>query len=223
MHRGLLALAVFVCLAASPGMAQDPVKVDPKRYKVEFENDQVRVLRIHYGPHEKSVMHSHPAGVAVFLTDGDSKFIFPDGTSVVRTSKGGQVRWTAGETHLPENLSDSPSDVVLVELKAEQAPREPPRRIRIPGDIQQGYLVRLVQPVYPAKVRFAGIEGTVVFHAVVATDGTVKQLVYLSGPLELAQPAADAVEQWRYRRVLLNGEPVEVDTTISVVFVLGRR
>src|SRR6202030_2766241 len=66
-------------MAAAPAMAQDPIKVDAKHYKVEFENDQVRVLRITYGPHEKSVMHGHPASVAVFLTDGQSRFTMPDG------------------------------------------------------------------------------------------------------------------------------------------------
>jgi len=58
-------------------MAQDPVQVDPKHYTVEFENDQVRVLRIHYGPHEKSVMHGHPASVAVFLADTLGNLRFP--------------------------------------------------------------------------------------------------------------------------------------------------
>ena len=57
--------------------AQDPVKVDPTHYKVEFENKQVRVLRISYGPHEKSVMHGHPATVAVFLREGRARFAFP--------------------------------------------------------------------------------------------------------------------------------------------------
>ena len=69
--------------------AQDPVKVDPKHYKVEAENKQVRVLRISYGPHEKSVMHGHPATVAVFLTEGRARFTFPDGKTEERS-------WTAG-------------------------------------------------------------------------------------------------------------------------------
>ena len=59
----------------------DAVKVDPKHYKVVIDNDQVRVLRATYGPHEKSVMHEHPASVAVFMSDGHSKFTLPDGTS----------------------------------------------------------------------------------------------------------------------------------------------
>ena len=67
--RPIPLLGGLMCLAVSAALAQDPVKVDPNHYKVEFENAQVRVLRIHYGAHEKSVMHYHPASVAVFLTD----------------------------------------------------------------------------------------------------------------------------------------------------------
>ena len=56
-----------VCVLAATATAQDPAKVDPKHYKVEFENSRVRVLHIQYGPHEKSVMHRHPDAVAIFL------------------------------------------------------------------------------------------------------------------------------------------------------------
>src|SRR5467141_4002987 len=65
--------------APKPQPIADPVKVDPKHYKVDFENDRVRVLRISYGPREKSVMHSHPDGMAVFLNDQHSRFTLPDG------------------------------------------------------------------------------------------------------------------------------------------------
>jgi hypothetical protein len=98
-------------------MAQDPVHVDPQHYVVEFENDQVRVLRIHYGPHEKSVMHGHPASVAVFLADTRGKFMFPDGKTEEFTTTTGQAMFVPAGEHLPENLSDRPLDVVLVELK----------------------------------------------------------------------------------------------------------
>jgi len=91
----------LVCLG-SVVLAQDPVQVDPKHYRVEFENAQVRVLHIQYGPHEKSVMHHHPAGVAVFLSDQDAKFTMPDGKTVERHGKAGQALWMAAETHLPE-------------------------------------------------------------------------------------------------------------------------
>ena len=97
--------------------AQDPVKVDPTHYKVEFENKQVRVLRISYGPHEKSVMHEHPATVAVFLREGRARFAFPDGKSEECSWTAGQSLFISAETHLPENLTDKSLELVLVELK----------------------------------------------------------------------------------------------------------
>jgi quercetin dioxygenase-like cupin family protein len=98
-------------------VSADPVKVDSKHYKVEAENDQVRVLRIRYGPHEKSVMHAHPATVAVFLTDNRGRFTFPDGRTEERSWKAGQSMLMPAEEHLPENLSDNPLELVLIEFK----------------------------------------------------------------------------------------------------------
>jgi len=83
MRRASL-LALFLLAAAVPALAQDPVKVDSKHYKVEFENSSVRVLRVKYGPHEKSVMHRHPNSVAIFQTDGRVKFTYPGGKSEER-------------------------------------------------------------------------------------------------------------------------------------------
>jgi quercetin dioxygenase-like cupin family protein len=111
----------FQVMAIAPAMAQDPVKVDAKHYKVEFENAQVRVLRITYGPHEKSVMHGHPANVAVFLTDGATKFTLPDGKTLTSDVKAGMVQWEAGGKHLPENTGDKPFELILVELKGKHA------------------------------------------------------------------------------------------------------
>jgi quercetin dioxygenase-like cupin family protein len=108
-------LALFVFVA--PAMAQDAVKVDPKHYKVEFENDNVRVLRVTYGPHEKSVMHDHPENVAVFLTDGSAKFTLPDGKTVDAPVKANTIQWDAGGKHLPENVGDKPFELIVVELK----------------------------------------------------------------------------------------------------------
>src|SRR5664279_193453 len=115
----MLAAVVGWMLAASVARAQDPVKVDPKHYKVEFENDTVRVLRIHYGPGEKSVMHSHPDSIAVFLTDSNSKMTFPDGKSQMSIAKAGQVQMTPAGEHLPENVGDKPMELILVELKGQ--------------------------------------------------------------------------------------------------------
>jgi quercetin dioxygenase-like cupin family protein len=70
---------------------EDPVKVDPRHYKVEFENERVRVLRIKCGPGEKSVMHSHPESIAVFLTDARGKFTYLDGRTEDINANAGTV------------------------------------------------------------------------------------------------------------------------------------
>jgi quercetin dioxygenase-like cupin family protein len=98
-------------------LAQDPVQVDAKHYTVMLENDQVRVLRIHYNPKEKSVMHEHPASVVVFLSTSKTKFTLPDGTATTDTGKAGAVRFSEAGKHLPENVGTTPVEAVLVELK----------------------------------------------------------------------------------------------------------
>jgi len=96
----------------------DAVQVDPKHYKVESENEQVRVLRIRYGAHEKSVMHEHPASVAIFLTDQHARFTFPGGKTEELQGKAGEAKFINAGEHLPENLSDKPFELILVELKS---------------------------------------------------------------------------------------------------------
>ncbi len=115
--RRVLFLTLFVLALAVPALAQDPVKVDAKHYKVGFENKQVRVLRIKYGPNEKSVMHWHPNAIAIFVTDINGKFTFPNGKTQDTTAKAGETRWTPAGRHLPENTGDQPFEVILVELK----------------------------------------------------------------------------------------------------------
>jgi quercetin dioxygenase-like cupin family protein len=116
-----VAAAVLGVAFAVPATAQDPSKVDAKHYKVEFENDQVRVLRIKYGPKEKSVMHEHPGAVAVFLTDGNVKFTLADGKTRDSAVKAGTSQWTPAGKHLPENMGDKPFELVLVEVKGKRA------------------------------------------------------------------------------------------------------
>jgi len=117
-----LCSVVLVCLGLGGVVsAQDAVKVDPKHYTVITENDQVRILKAHYGPHEKSVMHSHPATAAVFLTDGKGQFTFPDGKTQTFNVKAGDAQYEAAVTHLPENSSDTAMDVIVVELKGHAA------------------------------------------------------------------------------------------------------
>lgn len=116
MRVSMLLLGVVAgCVPVA--MAQDAAKVDPSHYKMMTENAQVRVLHVHYGPHEKSVMHSHPDGVVVFLTGGKVKFTYPDGKTEIREMKPGDAQYTPHTVHLPENVSDKAMDAVLVELK----------------------------------------------------------------------------------------------------------
>lgn len=122
MRVRLALYGVAVCLfLGSMVSAQDAVKVDPKHYSVVSENDQVRILRVHYGAHEKSVMHSHPATVAVFLTDAKGQFSYPDGKKQDFAVKAGEAQYEAATTHLPENTGDTGLDVIVVELKGQAA------------------------------------------------------------------------------------------------------
>ena len=114
----VLSLVLFVVCLASTALAQDPVKADANHYKVEFENDQVRVLRVKVGPKEKSIMHRHPNAVAIFMTDANGKFTFPDGKTQEMSGKAGGVLWTPATTHQPENTGDQAFEVILVELKS---------------------------------------------------------------------------------------------------------
>lgn len=81
-----------------------------------------------------------------------------------------------------------------------------------------GQLVNRVDPVYPET----DAQGTVVLHAIIAPDGTVQQLSVISGPPPLQGAAVDAVRQWTYKPYLLNGEPIEVRTTINVIYTLAK-
>jgi quercetin dioxygenase-like cupin family protein len=98
-------------------MADDPIKVDANPYSVDFENDEVRVIRIRHAPGEKSVMHGHPKSVVVFLTDCKGRFNYPDGKSEDIEVNAGQAMFTEASEHLPENTSGQPFEVVQIELK----------------------------------------------------------------------------------------------------------
>ena len=108
---------VVATVFSTATIGEDAVIADPQHYTVEFENDRVRVIRIKYGPGEKSVMHTHGPGVAISLTDNTIRFTSPDGTSSEVTEEAGTAEWGDAQEHLPENLSDEPLEVILVELK----------------------------------------------------------------------------------------------------------
>ncbi len=101
-------------------------------------------------------------------------------------------------------------------------PKVTPKRITVGGNVQAAHLVNRVQPTYPPLARQTRISGTVKLHAIIGKNGAVEQLQVVSGHPLLVQSALDAVRQWRYQPTLLNGEPVEVDTEIDVIFSLAQ-
>src|SRR5437899_8649392 len=122
MRVRLALYGVALCVCFAPILsAQDAAKVDPKHYTVVSENNEVRILKVHYGPHEKSVMHSHPDTVAVFLNDSKGQFAYPDGKTQEFVTKAGEAQYEAATIHLPENTGDSALDVIVVELKGHSA------------------------------------------------------------------------------------------------------
>ena len=104
----------------------------------------------------------------------------------------------------------------------ETAAEPKPTRVRVGGNVEAAKVLTKVQPIYPESARAAGAQGAVVLHAVVGMDGKLLSLQVLNSQIhpDLARAAVEAVSQWRYQPTLLNGEPVEVDTSISVNFKL---
>jgi protein TonB len=104
---------------------------------------------------------------------------------------------------------------------AEPAKKEPPKSIRVGGNVQAANILSRINPVYPPLAKQARISGTVKLEGVIARDGTVQQLRVLSGHPLLTPAALEAVKQWRYRPTHLNGDPVEVIAPIEVHFILS--
>jgi quercetin dioxygenase-like cupin family protein len=104
--------------APRTALERDPVKLDPKHYKVELDTDRFRIVRISYGPKEKSPMHQHLPGVAVMLTDANFKFTYPDGRTEEFKKKTGEFLSSEQPwEHQPENLANKPFEALIVELK----------------------------------------------------------------------------------------------------------
>lgn len=108
---------------------------------------------------------------------------------------------------------------------AQEKPAPPRRpvvqRLRMDGDVARKNVIKSVPPIYPGEARAKGIQGKVTLHAIIGKDGSVNQLEVISGKPTLSKAAMDAVRQWKYLPVLINGDPVEVDTTIDVIFTLN--
>ncbi len=117
--------------------------------------------------------------------------------------------WKSLGSLLPRNVQPS--------LK----PPRPNALMRISDGVLAGLLIRKVEPIYPPLARQARIQGEVVLQAIIGKDGTIQNLRVVSGHPMLVGAAVDAVRQWRYRPYLLNHEPVDVETQITVNFKLS--
>lgn len=122
---------------------------------------------------------------------------------------------------VPTLLFASPAPQDPAAAQSEATPK-PATRIRIGGNVMTAKILQKVPPVYPPLARQTRIQGTVRLHAIIGKDGLVKQLEVMSGHPLLVQSALDAVRKWQYQPVLLNGEAVEVDTTIDVIYALNQ-
>jgi protein TonB len=100
-------------------------------------------------------------------------------------------------------------------------PKVAVQRIRVSQGVSQGNLINQVKPAYPAIAKNARIQGSVVLHAIISKQGSIENLRAVSGHPMLVPAAMEAVRQWRYKPYYLNGEPVEVETTVTVNFTLS--
>ena len=105
-------------------------------------------------------------------------------------------------------------------VREAQPPTGPAGRIRVGGKVAAAKLIHQVLPVYPQEAKSEGMQGAVILHAIIATDGSIRDLYLNEGQCLLTQSAVVAVKQWKYSPTTLNGNPVEVDTTIQVIYTL---
>jgi quercetin dioxygenase-like cupin family protein len=121
MMSKLFLASALACLAVGSARAQEPTKVEPKHYKLDFENERVQVVSVHYGPHEKSALHEHPGGVVVSVSDAHLRFTDENGKVREVYAKAGEARWYGAFKHRVENLGDTPYDAVYIGVKGKLA------------------------------------------------------------------------------------------------------
>jgi periplasmic protein TonB len=169
--------------------------------------------------HIKPQVHLMDAGklVAPKVIPKDIKIIKEDAPDMSMGMQGGVTGGVAGG-----QMGGVIGGVIGGVGGAPPPPKPTQTRIRQGGNVTAAKLVNRVQPLYPPLARQTRISGTVRLHAIIGKNGGVEQLEVMSGHPLLVQAALDAVRQWRYQPTQLNGEPVEVDTTIDVIFSLNQ-
>jgi protein TonB len=131
-----------------------------------------------------------------------------------------------GVVGMPDGIGRGSTFVqnILASASHNVAPPPPPsvnHTVRLSSGVTEGFLIQRITPVYPAIARQVRAQGAVILQATISRNGTIQNLEVISGPALLARAALDAVRQWRYRPYMLNNEPVEVETQITVNFTLN--
>ena len=201
MHSFLRALALLG-LAATLARAQDPVQVAPTHFKVEFENERVRVLRLTGGPNEKIPMHEHPAYVTVYLTDTRSRITMPGGRTRRVGRKAGETAWNDAQTHASEALSEKAYELIVVELKGKSVAGKPvspaldpvrlaPKFFRVEFDNERVRVLRFYEDPYATVPMHEHPERVVVS----LRDGHIKRMLPDGNSVEIRHKAKEV--SWR--------------------------
>ena len=187
-------------------------------------------------PDAKLVLHSAETSADLDSASGpDGKFSFSDlaaGQYILRAEKTG---FTDLLREFTVNAGDDVERGLVMQIQTrEEAKNGPtsssrqaepftPGRLRVNGEFAEARLIRKVQPVYPAAAKAAHVQGTVRLKMIIRKDGTPAEITVASSPSsDLSESALEAVRQWRYKPILLNGEPVEVVTDVIVNYTLSR-
>lgn len=197
-------------LAASIARAQDPVKVTPEHYKVEIDNDQVRILHHTGGAKAKDPMHAHPSNVVVFLTDADYKTTSADGKTAENHRKRGQAAWNEAVKHSRENLSNKPFEIIQIELKpgrphsqAASAALDPvklsPSYYKVEFENDSVRIIRAKRPPHSkvpmhAHPNYAAVYLTDVHQKTTDADGKVSESNRKAGEVSFNKPLQHAEE-----------------------------
>jgi quercetin dioxygenase-like cupin family protein len=139
---GTRAVLLAAILGIVPVSVQDPVVAPAYSVKLEFENDQIRVLRVHYPAHAKSPLHSHPGRAVVAVTASHLRVTTSDGNSREVQRHAGEVYWGDPVTHSAENLTDTPLETIEVEVKKAEAPA-----VAVPAKTENTSKIPLKEPV----------------------------------------------------------------------------
>jgi TonB family protein len=144
---------------------------------------------------------------------------FPRGTQFrLAASYEGTWLWEQRTRQIRAMLEAAGMELAGMDLAGMELMVRPLPPIRVGGNVDSAKMIRKVPPVYPAEARASHTEGAVVLHVIIGTDGIIKETYIISGNTLLVLAALDAVRQWQYQPTLLNGSPVEVDTTITIDF-----